>query len=100
MSGNPAVQHTPHPHSDPAAGSEPLDAETRAFLRAVGRRIRLLRYERELTQEELGTAVGISRNFVSLIEHGEHGMNLVRLFALARALEIEPAQLLRPTPQR
>src|SRR6266550_6977882 len=94
MSGKPAVHHTSRSQPEPAAGGEPLDAETWAFLRAVGRRIRLLRYERELTQEELGAAAGISRNFVSLIEHGEHGMNLVRLFALARALGVEPAQLL------
>ena len=48
-----------------------LDPE--AFLRVVGKRIRILRLTRELTQDELAAAAGISRSFVSLVEHGAKG---------------------------
>ena len=64
------------------------------YLRALGKRVRLLRLTRELTQEELAAAAGISRSFVSLIEHGAHGVDVVRLVRLAAALEIRLAELL------
>lgn len=65
----------------------PVDIELAAFLRQLSRRVRWLRFERELTQEELAAAAGMSRSFISLIEQGEHGMNLVRLYHLARAFD-------------
>lgn len=66
------------------------DAELAGFLRQLGRRVRWLRFERELTQEELAAAASMSRSFVSLVEQGEHGMNLVRLYQLARVFGLEP----------
>ena len=92
MSGRPAVTRLP---ARPATADH-ADPECAAFLRAVGRRIRVLRYQRELTQEELAEATGISRSFISLIEHGGRGANLTRLFVLARALGVEPWELLGP----
>jgi XRE family transcriptional regulator, aerobic/anaerobic benzoate catabolism transcriptional regulator len=69
------------------------DAE--AYLRALGKRVRILRLTRELTQEELAAASGMSRNFVSLIEHGAHGVDVVRLLRLAAALGVPLEELLR-----
>ena len=69
-----------------------LDLEE--YLRALGKRVRILRLTRELTQEELATAAGMSRSFVSLIEHGSHGIDVVRLIRLAAALDIPLAELL------
>lgn len=66
-----------------------------AYLRALGKRVRLLRLTRELTQEELAVAAGMSRSFVSIIEHGSHGVDVVRLIRLAAALEVPLAELLR-----
>ena len=60
--------------------------EGAAFMRSLGRRVRLLRLAAELTQEELGEAAGISRSFVSLIEHGARGVDVVRLLRIAAAL--------------
>lgn len=59
-----------------------------AFLRAVGKRVRLLRLMKEMTQEELGRQAGVSRSFISLIEKGTHGIEVVRLLRLAAALEV------------
>jgi transcriptional regulator with XRE-family HTH domain len=63
------------------------------FLRALGRRLRLLRHTRELSQEELGEAARVSRSFVSLIEHGSHGVDVVRLLRLAAALGVSLPEL-------
>jgi transcriptional regulator with XRE-family HTH domain len=65
-----------------------------AYLRALGKRVRLLRLTRELTQEELAAAAGMSRSFVSIIEHGSHGVDVVRLIRLAAALDVPIAELL------
>ena len=65
-----------------------------AFLRALGKRVRLLRLIRELTQDELARATGMSRSFVSLIEKGSHGVDVVRLLRLADALDVSLPELL------
>ena len=64
-----------------------------AFLRALGKRIRIARLTRELTQAELADAAGISRSFISLIEHGSHGVDVVRLHRIAAALDMPLAEL-------
>jgi transcriptional regulator with XRE-family HTH domain len=58
------------------------------YLRGLGRRVRLMRLTREMSQEQLATASGMSRNFVSSIERGAHGVDVVRLFRLAGALKV------------
>ena len=65
-----------------------------AFLRRLGKRVRLLRLIRELTQDELAQATGMSRSFVSLIEKGSHGVDVVRLLRLADALDVPLLELL------
>ena len=63
------------------------------FLRALGKRIRLLRLTRELTQDQLACAAGMSRSFVSLIEHGSHGVDVVRLVCVAAVLGVPLTEL-------
>jgi transcriptional regulator with XRE-family HTH domain len=55
-------------------------------MRALGKRVRLLRRTAELTQDELAAAAGLSRSFVSLIEHGARGVDVVRLLRIAAVL--------------
>jgi len=69
----------------PTAVSDPVERE---FLRKLGKRIRLLRVDGELSQEQLAHAAGMSRNFVSSIERGAHGVDVVRLLRLATAFGI------------
>lgn len=64
------------------------DLDDDAFMRALGRRLRLLRRTRELTQDELAAGAGISRSFVSLLEHGARGVDVVRLWRLAAVLGV------------
>jgi len=68
-----------------------------AFLRALGKRVRLLRLMKELTQEELGRQAGVSRSFISLFEKGEHGIDIRALLRIAHALDLPLAELLGGT---
>jgi XRE family transcriptional regulator, aerobic/anaerobic benzoate catabolism transcriptional regulator len=70
-----------------------LAADPAVFLTALGRRVRLLRATREWTQDELARRAGISRSFVSLIEHGCHGVDVVRLLRLSGVLGVTLVEL-------
>jgi transcriptional regulator with XRE-family HTH domain len=67
-----------------------------AFLHKLGKRVRFLRLAQELTQDELAEAAGMSRSFLSIIEHGTHGIDVIRLLKLAAALDITLTELLAP----
>jgi HTH-type transcriptional regulator, competence development regulator len=60
--------------------------EDRAFLRELGRRVRLNRRYRAMTQAELAERANLSRSFVVEFEAGRHGIDVVSLRRLAKAL--------------
>ena len=78
----------------------PSPPDAAAFLLALGKRIRLLRLTGELTQDELAVKAGMSRSFVSLIEHGRHGIDVARLARLAAALDKPLSTLIREAELR
>ena len=61
--------------------------DDRAFLAELGRRVRLHRLYRDLTQRQLAERAGLSRNFVSLLEGG-HGIDVRALRRIAQALNV------------
>ncbi|WP_227419964.1 helix-turn-helix domain-containing protein [Roseitranquillus sediminis] len=56
-------------------------------------RIRSIRKERRISQESLAAIAGLSRSQLSEIETSRTPVNTVRLRSIARALEVEPADL-------
>lgn len=63
----------------------------------VAARLRELREAAGLTQGELAdSAQGLSRAYLSEVERGEKSLGLETLGRLARALGVEPVELLRP----
>ncbi len=60
---------------------------------ALGRALRKLRLAAGLSQEQLGLASGVQRNFISLIETGQNQPTITTIFKLARALDVRPSQL-------
>jgi transcriptional regulator with XRE-family HTH domain len=63
-------------------------------LLALGREVRRLREERDLTQEELADRSGLHPNYIGRIERGESNVGVKALFKLARGLRVKPATLL------
>lgn len=63
--------------------------------RAVGGRLRALRYRYGLSQERLGELTGYDRRTVGQYELGEAAVNVDALSAFARALRVEPWRFFR-----
>ena len=57
--------------------------EDQAFVYEMGRRVRLHRLYRGLTQEQLGEQARLSRNFISILETGRHGIDVRALRRIA-----------------
>ncbi|WP_322032861.1 helix-turn-helix domain-containing protein [Paraburkholderia sp. J76] len=56
--------------------------------------LRERRIRAELTQEQFAFEADIRRNYVSMLELGQHQPTLTMLFALAAALKCSPSELL------
>ena len=64
--------------------------------KSFGLRIKQLRAEHSLTQEDLADRCGLFRTYMSRIESGLANPTLTVLHALAAGLEVAPAELLAP----
>lgn len=62
--------------------------------RAIGRRIRTLRQERKMTQEQLAEKAGISLSFIGHIERGSRKLSVETLYKLVDALDCSPGEIL------
>lgn len=62
----------------------------------VGLNVRRLRIERDMTQEAFAERSGFSQQYVSDLERGRRNPTVVSLYELATALDVMPAELLRP----
>lgn len=62
--------------------------------RILAQNLRRLRQERGLTPEALADLADVNRNYVGLIEREENSASVDVLESLARALKIDPTDLL------
>lgn len=69
-------------------------ADRATFRREVCRRLRDLRIRDDLSQRELATRAGVTRNFIGGVERGVQHLDAWRLRLLSRALHIPPGLLL------
>lgn len=60
---------------------------------AFGRRVRVLRVARGMSQERLADAAGMHRTYVSGLERGTRNVGLDNILALADALNVDPRDL-------
>ena len=59
----------------------------------LGNRLRVARAERDLSQEQLAAAAGVSRQTVSSIETGQYAPSALLAFRLAQVLAVPVAEL-------
>jgi transcriptional regulator with XRE-family HTH domain len=65
-----------------------------------GNRVKALRAERGLSQEELAHLARLHRTYVGAVERGERNISLVNIWRLADALVVEPSALFGPADRR
>ena len=57
--------------------------------------LRRIRNEAGLSQEELAYRAGLHRTYISSIERGQRNVSLENIFAIAKALKVTPADLVK-----
>ncbi len=62
--------------------------ETKAFLKAVGDKIRLVRKAQGMSQEKLAELSSLHPSFISYVETGKTNASIVNLYSIASALNI------------
>ena len=67
---------------------------------AVGKRVRDLRSELGISQEELAARAALHRNYVGSVERGERDIGIVALARLASALDVSLAEFFAPFRQK
>jgi transcriptional regulator with XRE-family HTH domain len=65
-----------------------------AIVRLFGAHLRKLRERCGLTQEELAARAGLHVTHISLLEHGKRSARLETLERLAKALRVQPRELM------
>jgi transcriptional regulator with XRE-family HTH domain len=79
-----------------SAAAAPADGAD--FLWRLGQVVRTVRLLRKVSQEELARAAGVSRNFVSSLERGEHACDVRRLWLVSLALNAPLSVLFGAVP--
>ncbi len=59
----------------------------------LGQRIKQLRDERDMTQEDLAFEAGVDRSYMGFIERGERNVTLSRLISICRKMKISLSEL-------
>lgn len=77
---------------------EPLPPWLIEYRRQAGRRLRDLREARDLTQEQLAQAAGLDRQTIYRTELATHSPRADAVARLARALGVQPSELLPDLP--
>lgn len=65
------------------------------ILKIIGARIRDIRKERKLTQEQLAEVSGFHFTYIGAIERGEKNITMLNLEKMSEALEVEIQDLFR-----
>jgi transcriptional regulator with XRE-family HTH domain len=65
-----------------------------------GKRLRKLRRNKELTQEQLADMMSVSLNFIGQIERGESAPSFETMQKMADVLEVDISELFLPTDKK
>lgn len=62
-------------------------------LKNFGKRVRELRLEKDLTQQELAEKLGVSTNYIGMVERAERNTSLLKVFKIAKVLNVRTSDL-------
>jgi len=65
------------------------------ILIAFGEKVRELRKEKGLSQEDLSYKADLHRTYIGMIERAEKNITLINIEKIAKALEVQPDELLK-----
>lgn len=71
-----------------------INNKNKAYLKALGKQLRKLREENNLSQENLANDSDIPINQIGRIERGEINTTVSTIYNISKALKIEPKDLL------
>lgn len=74
--------------------SAPHNRKKTAIRKAFGLKVRMRRYEMEITQEELAEKADLHPTYVGSVERGERNIALENIIAIAKALKCSPKDLM------
>lgn len=63
-------------------------------LEVIGENIRERRQFLNLTQNQLAQLMGVHRTYIGMVERGEKNITISSLVKIAKALQVDPKQLL------
>lgn len=61
----------------------------------LGKRIRKIRLQKQMTQKQLAEKCGCNRNYISMLERGERNPSYKSLVMIATGLEMELHELIK-----
>ncbi len=65
-----------------------------SILKKFGKRVRELRTERNLTQQQLADISGLHKNYIGMVERGERNPSLLNIDVLSKSLKVSISELL------
>ncbi|MCA9335361.1 helix-turn-helix transcriptional regulator [Candidatus Saccharibacteria bacterium] len=70
-------------------------AEKQEFAGYVGKRLRKIRTEKGISQEQLSEKAGYYRTYVGHIENGQHSPSVHTMWRLSKVLKVDLGELLK-----
>ena len=68
---------------------------SKVYHKKFGQRVKMLRLEKGLTQEQRSLEIGTDNSYISNIENARSDIPLSRIRLIAKAFDIEPYELLK-----
>lgn len=62
---------------------------SKKFLKNIGKNIKELRKEHNLSQEKLAEKIGISRNYMGMIERAEVNIPILTMYKISNVLNVK-----------
>ena len=66
-----------------------------SILNSFGQRLKELRTNKHLTQDEFARVCGLHKNYIGMVERGERNPSLINIEIIAKGLEISISDLMK-----